>query len=271
MIKAKKHIFLLCFALLGNVGVTLVAAAKKCKTLYFTHGNGGEDLKTLDIATSEIKRVFTFGEMKEKMRVMGSMAVDPTDGTMYGILRGGNFQRLVRIDLKKKKKKTRTRQVGKTFSKGLFLNALAVDSQGRMFTTDPQKKKFFSVDKETAALTEIAPADTWIIELAFNSEDVLYGLGRNQEIFTINTETAESTFIGNIQGMEQHRDVLTIMFDNKDNLHALPYEYLKGKKAPLYKINPTSLKAKTLKAKEVVANTRLQDYAGIFYCPEDYK
>ncbi len=80
------------------------------------------------------------------------------------------------------------------------VTAIAIDSQGNAYCTDIDQTGLFALDLVTGQATHIGNLNStygpWFQDLAFDSNDVLYGVyGDGSGVYTIDTENATDTFV----------------------------------------------------------------------------
>jgi hypothetical protein len=107
------------------------------------------------------------------------------------------------------------------------ITAMAINSQGQAYITNIGGASLFTLNLATGATSlvgTIGGPSNWFNDLAFDENDVLWGVRLNGGVFTINTATAAETFRfpGNFTGLTFHIQSSTACYANCDGSSVEP-------------------------------------------------
>lgn len=172
------------------------------------------DLYTVDPETAAVTSIGSIGGG----RTLTGLAIDPTDGTLYGITpnSGGDFASLLTIDI----------STGASTLIGGFApkqcGDIAFDSAGNLYAFDIADHRLATLNKSTAVLTSLGPTgiagSTWGFGLAIDSGDVcyLFPKGPRGNYYTLNLATGAATLVGVLDGVGTAAAVAAAAFDSSD-------------------------------------------------------
>ena len=118
-----------------------------------------------------------------------------------------------------------------------YLTSLEISSDGRAYARSHFSPSYlYEVDLNSGAITQVGGfVRSGIMDLAFDSNDVLYATGGNF-ISLVNTSNGHHSDFTYINGMFHEGNpvqISAIMFDNEDNLYATAW----AKNSPLWQID----------------------------------
>jgi hypothetical protein len=169
--------------------------------LYTTY-QSGRRLASIAVDTGLVTDIGPFG-------TSGTYAVAAdTDGTLYALAKY-NAAQLATVN---------TGTAGLTFignGVGVAMVGIEIDSSGTIYGVSYPGGVLYEINKTTGAATIIGPTnENSVFDLAFDSNDTLYLITRQGELYTVNTSTAVLSTVGTITRAN------SIMFDSDDTLYA---------------------------------------------------